>query len=69
MKSRIARNPNIQSGAYCIRGTRIPVVGIRQCAKVWSHAKIMCEYPSLTKTDIDAAIAFRAPSDEAKDGG
>lgn len=60
MKSRISRDPQIQSGAYCIRGTRVPVWAIKDCADCWTDEQILREFPSLTQADIDAALAFRA---------
>lgn len=57
--TRISRNPDIMGGAYCIRGSRIPVWTIKSCARDWDHATILREYPTLTQADIDAALAFR----------
>jgi uncharacterized protein (DUF433 family) len=60
VKSRISRNPKIMGGAYCIRGTRVPVGVIKSCVwGGWSHETILNEYPDLTQADIDAALAFR----------
>lgn len=59
MTSRISRNPEMMGGAYCIRGQRIPVATIKNCARSWSHETILAEYPTLTQADIDAALGFR----------
>jgi uncharacterized protein (DUF433 family) len=58
-QSRITRRPDTMAGAYCIKGTRIPVHLIKGAARDWDAAKIMREWPGLTEADIAAALAFR----------
>lgn len=61
MARMISRRPDTQSGAYCIAGTRIPVVAIKEMSRVWSAEKIMREFPTLNREQIAAALAFRNP--------
>lgn len=58
---RISINPNICFGKPCIRGTRIWVSLILDfMANGMSIEDILKEYPSLTREDIHAAIAYGA---------
>jgi uncharacterized protein (DUF433 family) len=58
---RISINPNICFGKPCIRGTRIWVSLILDfMANGMSIEEILKEYPSLTKEDIRATIAYGA---------
>ena len=58
---RISINPNICFGKPCIRGTRIWVSLILDLmANGMSIEEILKEYPSLTKEDIRATIAYGA---------
>lgn len=58
MASRITRRADTMGGAYCIRGTRIPVRTVKECAAYWDLPKLLREYPSLTEDDVKAALAF-----------
>jgi len=61
MLDRIEVNPDILSGKAVIRGTRIPVSLILELLSAdYDYNKIIHAYPSLTKKDIDAAIAYAA---------
>ncbi len=58
---RISINPKICFGKPCIRGTRIWVSLILDfMANGMSIEEILEEYPSLTREDIRAAIAYGA---------
>jgi len=58
---RISINPNICFGKPCIRGTRIWVSLILDfMANGMSIEEILKEYPSLTREDIRATIAYGA---------
>jgi len=58
---RISINANICFGKPCIRGTRIWVSLILDfMANGMSIKEILEEYPSLTRDDIQAAIAYGA---------
>jgi uncharacterized protein (DUF433 family) len=58
---RISISPNICFGKPCIRGTRIWVSLILDfMANGMSIEEILKEYPSLTKEDIRATIAYGA---------
>ena len=60
-KARIATDPSVCHGQACIRGTRIPVsVVLDNIADGGTPDTIIAEYPSLTKEDIQAAIAYAA---------
>lgn len=70
MTDRIEVNPDILSGKAVIRGTRIPVYLILELLSAdYNFNKIIKAYPSLTKQDIEAAIAYAASltkNDEVK---
>jgi len=57
----ISVNPDICHGKACIKGTRIMVsVILDNLAADISIDEILSSYPSLTKEDIQAAIAYAA---------
>ncbi len=59
--ARIATDPAVCHGQACIRGTRIPVsVVLDNIADGATPEDIIAEYPSLSKEDIRAAIAYAA---------
>ncbi|MGO8704505.1 MAG: DUF433 domain-containing protein [Candidatus Brocadiia bacterium] len=59
--ARIAADPSVCHGQACIRGTRIPVsVVLDNIADGATTEDIIAEYPSLSKEDIQAAIAYAA---------
>jgi len=70
MTDRIEVNPDILSGKAVIKGTRIPVYLILELLSAdYDFKKILKAYPSLTKQDIEAAIAYAASltkNDEVK---
>lgn len=56
---KIVQNKHIMRNAPVIAGTRIPVATIQRYTKAgFSNAQIISEYPSITETDIKAAISF-----------
>ena len=59
--NRISVNPSVCHGRACIKGTRImvPIVLDNLAAGV-SEEEILKSYPSLTRRDIQAAIAYAA---------
>ena len=60
-RNRISVDPKICHGKACIKGTRIMVsVILDNLAADFSEAEIMKEYPSLSREDILAAIAYAA---------
>ena len=60
-RERIVTNPQICHGRACIRGTRILVaVVLDNLAAGLGLEEILKSYPSLTRQDIDAAIAYAA---------
>jgi len=60
-KERISINPNVCHGKPCIKGTRIMVWIIVSCiANGDSVGDILQAYPSLTREDIQAALAYAA---------
>ena len=61
MLDRIEVNPDILMGKAIIKGTRIPVYLILELLSAgYDFDKIIQGYPSLTKQDIEAAIAYAA---------
>jgi uncharacterized protein (DUF433 family) len=60
-RERIVTDPRICHGKVCIRGTRIMVsVVLDNLASGLNQAEILKSYPSLTRQDIEAAIAYAA---------
>jgi len=58
---RITINPNICGGKPCIKGTRIWVsLLVDNIASGIPDEEILAAYPSLTKEDIRAALAYAA---------
>lgn len=58
---RIEINPEIMPGNPVIRGTRIPVeIVLRRISEGASETDILSSYPSVTREDIRAAVAFAA---------
>jgi uncharacterized protein (DUF433 family) len=60
-RDRITTNPQICYGKACVRGTRVMVsVVLDNLASRLSEEEILASYPSLTREDIEAAIAYAA---------
>ena len=60
-RERISVNPAICHGKACIRGTRIMAsVIVDNIAAGIPREEIRASYPSITNTDIDAALAYAA---------
>ena len=58
-EQRIEINPKILSGKPVIRGTRISIeLIIKLIAQRWNEDKIITEYPSIVKEDIQAALLY-----------
>lgn len=58
---RISVNPDVCHGKACIKGTRIMVSVILDNLAAGSTAEeIIKSYPSLTREDIQAAVAYAA---------
>ncbi|ODT71717.1 MAG: hypothetical protein ABS75_07145 [Pelagibacterium sp. SCN 63-23] len=57
----IAQSRNVAHNQQVIAGTRIPVRSIKAFADAgYSVEQIIEQYPSLTREDIEAAIAHKA---------
>ena len=60
-RERISINPNICHGKPCIKGTRIWIsLIVDNLASGSTEKEIIEAYPSLTKEDIKAALAYAA---------
>jgi uncharacterized protein (DUF433 family) len=60
-RSRVSSDPAICHGQVCIRGTRIPVsVVLDNLAASLTPEQIVESYPSLSREDIFAAVAYAA---------
>lgn len=60
-QNRITLTPGIRSGKPCIKGTRITVYDILEyLAGGMSEDQILHDFPSLTREDIRASLAFAA---------
>lgn len=61
LMDRIELNPGVMLGKPVIRGTRIPVeLILRKLGEGAVEADLLDAYPRLTKTDIQAALAYAA---------
>jgi len=59
LEPRIVRDPAILAGKPTIRGTRLPagfVIGLPDDG--WTEAEALAEFPSLTRDDIAACLAY-----------
>jgi len=60
-QERISIDPLVCHGEACIKGTRIPVsVVLDNLAAGAELPELFKSYPSLTRQDVEAAIAFKA---------
>jgi len=60
-EERITIIPGVRGGKPCIRGTRITVYDIIEyLAGGMIETQILADFPSLTREDIGAALAFAA---------
>ena len=60
-RERISVDPTICHGKACIKGTRIMVsVILDNLAADISREEILSSYPTLTREDIQAAVAYAA---------
>ena len=62
-KDRIEINPKIMAGKPVIRGTRVAVeLVLRKLAEGATEKDLLDAYPSLSRADIKAALAYAAKS-------
>ncbi len=60
-EERITITPGVRSGKPCITGTRITVYDVLEyLAGGMTEDEILADFPSLTREDIRAALAFAA---------
>ena len=60
-EDRISIDPDVRSGKPCIRDTRITVYDILEyLAGGMSEEQVLEDFPSLSREDIRAALAFAA---------
>ena len=60
-QERISTDPAVRSGKPCVRGTRITVYDVLEyLAGGMSEDQIMADFPTLTRDDIRACLAFAA---------
>jgi len=60
-RERISVNPAVCHGRACVRGTRVLVsVIVDNVAAGLLREEILRNYPALTDSDIDAALAYAA---------
>ncbi len=60
-KKRISQRPTVCHGQACIAGTRVLVaVVLDNLAEGNSVEEILADYPSLTREDVFAAVAYAA---------
>ena len=56
---RITRDPQILAGKPVIKGTRISVEYVLELlAANWSEAELLANYPSLSREDVLACLAY-----------
>ena len=60
-RERISIDPNVCHGKPCIKGTRIMIWIVVDClANGDSVDEVLAAYPSLTREDVQAALAYAA---------
>ena len=59
-QARIICDPTVHHGEPCIRGTRVAVSVIVGSLADLSVEDLLCEYPQLSREDIQAALLFAA---------
>ena len=60
-EDRISIIPGVRSGKPCIKGTRITVYDVLEyLAGGMTEDQILTDFPSLTREDVRAALAFAA---------
>lgn len=60
-KERISIDPNVCHGKPCIKGTRIMVwIVVDYLANGDSVEEVLAAFPSLTREDVQAALAYAA---------
>jgi uncharacterized protein (DUF433 family) len=60
-EERITVTPGVRSGKPCIKGTRITVYDVLEyLAGGMTEDEILADFPSLTRDDIRATLAFAA---------
>ncbi len=60
-RDRISIDPNVCHGKPCIKGTRIMVwIIVDYLANGDSVEEVLAAYPSLTREDVQAALAYAA---------
>jgi uncharacterized protein (DUF433 family) len=60
-RNRISVDPNVCHGRACISGTRVMVsIILDNLAAGVAREELLQEYPSLTREDVDAALAYAA---------
>jgi uncharacterized protein (DUF433 family) len=59
-RQRIVLDPEIRFGKPVVRGTRITVGDVLGCLAGGMSEQILREFPSLTREDIHACLAFAA---------
>jgi uncharacterized protein (DUF433 family) len=58
---RISQNPAVMGGKPCVKGTRIPVeILLKYLASGDTVDQVLEGYPSITREDVLAAIAYAA---------
>ncbi|HYB73852.1 MAG TPA: DUF433 domain-containing protein [Candidatus Sulfotelmatobacter sp.] len=61
LEDRVTITPGVRGGKPCIRGTRITVYDVLEyLAGGMSEEQILADFPSLTREDIRACLAFAA---------
>lgn len=66
--ARIAVDPAVCHGQACIKGTRIPAWLIVQCvANGDSVERITAAYPTISKDDVQACLAYAAELAKVRD--
>ena len=58
-RDRIVMDPEVAAGKPVVRGTRIAVsLIVRLLAEGWSEVELLESYPSLSREDIQACLAY-----------
>ena len=61
--SGVTRRPNTMGGAYCLAGTRMPVVQVKRIIAEAGVGWLKREFPWITDAQIETAQAFRSSNE------
>jgi uncharacterized protein (DUF433 family) len=56
----VLQDPTIMAGVPCVAGTRIPVVLVLRCLAELDPARVLTDFPQLTRDDLSEVLLYAA---------